>query len=215
MITWSPEDVSTLTEKYNSLTNQELIELFPSHTLHGIEKKARKLGLYKTKEQERKNRTIAIEKRKKAFVHKPYVTKKGYVMVYCPTHTRASDSGFVQEHILVFEKETGIKIPSGCCIHHINGNKSDNRISNLCLMTVGGHTTLHSSGRKMSALTKEKISAKTKERLKDKRNHPAYKDFDFSEVQALVSAGATISEACKAFGISKYTFYARKKELEC
>lgn len=45
-------------------------------------------------------------------------------------------------HRYVWEKEVGT-IPQGCHIHHVNGNKSDNRIENLCLMTASGHERLH------------------------------------------------------------------------
>jgi hypothetical protein len=45
-------------------------------------------------------------------------------------------------HRYVWEKEVG-KIPYGCQIHHINGNKADNRIDNLAIMTASGHQRLH------------------------------------------------------------------------
>lgn len=45
-------------------------------------------------------------------------------------------------HRYVWEKEVGT-IPKGCQIHHINGNKADNRIDNLSIVTASGHQRLH------------------------------------------------------------------------
>lgn len=45
-------------------------------------------------------------------------------------------------HRYVWEKEVGT-IPKGCQIHHVNGNKADNRIDNLAIMTATGHQRMH------------------------------------------------------------------------
>ena len=83
-----------------------------------------------------------------------------------PEHHRADSKGYVLEHVLIFERETGIIVPDNCCIHHINGDKSDNRIENLCLMLTSAHTVYHNLGRKLSEDTKKKISVKAKSRRK-------------------------------------------------
>lgn len=49
-------------------------------------------------------------------------------------------------HRLIYEEHYGIKIPNNCCIHHINGDKLDNRISNLQMMTRREHSKLHNTG---------------------------------------------------------------------
>ena len=45
-------------------------------------------------------------------------------------------------HRYIWEKEVGA-IPEGCHIHHLNGDKSDNRIENLAIMTGKGHLRMH------------------------------------------------------------------------
>jgi hypothetical protein len=46
------------------------------------------------------------------------------------------------EHHLIWELHYG-PIPSGYVIHHKNGNKVDNRIENLEMMTISKHSLLH------------------------------------------------------------------------
>lgn len=55
-------------------------------------------------------------------------------------------------------------IPPNCNIHHINGDKSNNDISNLILLTIAEHTQLHkvgsvgnNTGKPMSEETKQKL----------------------------------------------------------
>ena len=77
------------------------------------------------------------------------ISRYGYVLKYCPNHTRANHAGYVYEHILVMEQHLGrpLKTPSKksdweVC-HHIDRDKKNNSISNLQLMTLSEHTTLH------------------------------------------------------------------------
>ena len=76
------------------------------------------------------------------------IDKRGYVFVHSPEHPHKNKDGMVREHILVMEKALGYMIPEGYCVHHVNGNKSDNRIENLMLMRVGDHTALHNRMRR-------------------------------------------------------------------
>lgn len=149
MKTWTEAEVEILKENYNKVPNEVLCSLIPNKSFIGIYKKARKLGFRKSPEMERLNRSL-VRKGEKGSNWKggKKITSKGYVALLIPGHERADKCGYVLEHVYVFEKETGIKIPPNCCVHHLNGNKTDNRIENLCLMSHVGHTIYHNRRRK-------------------------------------------------------------------
>lgn len=69
---------------------------------------------------------------------------------------------FIDEHRKIMEEHIGRKLTRYEVVHHINGNKNDNRIENLKLMTLSEHTRLHRIGKKSSKETKMKLSKKLK-----------------------------------------------------
>lgn len=51
---------------------------------------------------------------------------------------------YVGEHVLKIEKSLGRKLKKGVeVVHHKNGVKSDNRLSNLVVMTRAEHASHH------------------------------------------------------------------------
>ena len=159
MRSWTDEEVSILLENYNRVSNDTLAKMIPQKSRQGIYKKAYKLGLRKSPEIEFLNRSEVRKGEKGANWRGGVKTnKRGYRLVLCPDHHRADSGGYVMEHILVWETESGSLLPDGCCVHHLNGVKSDNRIENLCVMLHGAHTVYHHTGAKRSAETRERIS---------------------------------------------------------
>ena len=68
----------------------------------------------------------------------------GYVKVLLPEHPRASQDGYVPEHIIIAEKSLGKFLPDKAVVHHINGIRDDNRPQNLVVCENSGyHQTLH------------------------------------------------------------------------
>ena len=59
-------------------------------------------------------------------------------------------------HIAVWEKYNG-KIPDGYHIHHIDGNKDNNDISNLELMKASDHISMHSRSAENVSRARETI----------------------------------------------------------
>lgn len=70
---------------------------------------------------------------------------KGYLMVLKPTwFTSRPGSKHVFLHHVIFCQASGITgIPKGFTIHHIDGDKKNNSIDNLALVTMKGHARIH------------------------------------------------------------------------
>lgn len=91
----------------------------------------------------------------------------GYWLVLCKGHHRDSkQNSYVRENILVFERTHNCCVLGYelACIHHIKGNKGDNRSENLAGMSPRQHRRLHmigniyAKGNKLSKKTKQNMS---------------------------------------------------------
>jgi len=69
------------------------------------------------------------------------ITHNGYRLV------KLDGNGYAREHRLVMEQKLGRLLTPGEVVHHINGDKLDNRPDNLEVMSKGKHVTLHHTGK--------------------------------------------------------------------
>ncbi len=72
----------------------------------------------------------------------------GYVWLKLPTNLFSYKTGYALEHRLIMEIKLKRKLKKKEIVHHINGNRSDNRIENLIIVSPREHTLLHNKKRK-------------------------------------------------------------------
>lgn len=141
------------------------------------------------------------------------ITRLGYATLRILDHPNKGSDGYIFEHRIMMEQEIGRFLNKNEVVHHLNEVKHDNRIENLELMTKGKHTKLHHVGASRSGKTKLLMSQHMKNRLKEKSNHPSYKDVD-TELLALLKKGVTKSEAARRLNITRKTIYNKIKYLK-
>lgn len=73
----------------------------------------------------------------------------GYIEVYCPDNPRSNKrsnkkTGFVYLHVLQAEKKIGRYLNEKECVHHMDGNKTNNNPDNLIIFRTGAdHSRFH------------------------------------------------------------------------
>lgn len=106
-------------------------------------------------------------KRKEGYRH-----SWGYKYIFKIDHPYANDGKYVAEHRLIMEEKMGRYLEPNEIVHHINGNKSDNRVENLVVISRQEHGRIHNTGKPCSEATRLKISQNTIGKKKTRRYDP-------------------------------------------
>lgn len=74
-------------------------------------------------------------------------TLNGYRVLYRPDHPTSMTSdnwkGWVYEHIYIVEKYNNIVLKDNEVVHHLDGIKDNNRLSNLVVLDNAAHVKIH------------------------------------------------------------------------
>lgn len=75
---------------------------------------------------------------------------EGYILIYKPNHHFVNQNGYILEHRLIWEEYHKAILLPWAIVHHINGNKQDNRIENLEVMSISDHSIHHNPKKDMA-----------------------------------------------------------------
>lgn len=70
-------------------------------------------------------------------------SSNGYIYAYCPAHPCANKAGKVMQHVYVMYKAVHRLLGKNECVHHVDRDRKNNRLSNLRLMSNVEHAILH------------------------------------------------------------------------
>ena len=113
-----------------------------------------------------------------------WVSSDGYVMVYNPENSdlKVGWNKYKKEHILKMENKLKRKLNKNEVVHHIDGNKLNNKLSNLCLIDSHkthrfSHASLQSIGYELVKLgyikfDKKSLAYKADQKLRELLEHP-------------------------------------------
>ena len=74
-----------------------------------------------------------------------FIDKDGYVQLWKPDHPNCKSAGYLHEHRFIMAEHLGRPLYKHENVHHINGNRADNKIENLELWS-----TTQPSGQRVS-----------------------------------------------------------------
>lgn len=75
------------------------------------------------------------------------ISKGDYNYVLVPEHPSATENGYVLEHRIVMENHLGRLLKKEEVVHHKDGNRKNNHIDNLEVLSNNYHAAMHTASR--------------------------------------------------------------------
>ncbi len=72
-----------------------------------------------------------------------YINDSGYILKLHKNHPSGLKKPYLREHRLVLEAHLGRTLNKDEIVHHLNGDKTDNRVENLQIVTRSEHIRIH------------------------------------------------------------------------
>lgn len=90
----------------------------------------------------------SFSQHKKCTKHKGYTIEHGYAVIWNPAHPMSRKTGYIAEHRLIMAQYLGRMLTKEEHVHHKNGNRLDNRIENLEIVSNKEHIIKHLRNRR-------------------------------------------------------------------
>ena len=147
--------------------------------------------------------------------------KGGYYVIT----TRKEGSHHKRLHHLIWSEHYGKPVPKGYIIHHLNMNKTDNRIQNLQCVSTSSHSHFHSTNRNEETIIRMskshigfKHSEETKRKISDYQkgktvsNETMFKMSKHQNTTGYFRVTKRKESRCKQGFLWQYTYYEDSKQ---
>jgi hypothetical protein len=126
-------------------------------------------------------------------------------MAYPYKRIKTTEKRSIDEHRHLMQVHLGRKLGWDEVIHHKDGNKRNNSLDNLVVMSRSEHGRLHSTGAKPTEETRRHLSRVDRKHYWNKLSPTKVRN-----IRKLISAKVPYSQIGKKYGIDKKTVYEIK-----